>query len=100
MNEEREPNRAIAGHSYRLSSDTSAEAEQFMFDALRKRSSAEKLQMVSQMNATVRALAMSGLRTRFPEDSELQLKIKLVEQYYGEQIAAEIGKKLKKSPHE
>ncbi len=84
---------------YRLSFDTTPEAEDLIFKLLDKRSPAERLQMVSQMNATVRTLAMSGLRERYPHDTDAQLRIRLVELLYGVDIADEFAKKLKNSHH-
>jgi len=80
---------------YRLSADTSPEAEEVLFALLGKKSSAEKLHMVSQMIATVRTLAMSGLRQRYPNESDLQLKIRLAELLYGADAAEKIAQRLK-----
>lgn len=80
---------------YRLSHDTSQEAEDLIFALLSKKCPSEKLQMVNSMNTTVRMLTMSGLRERYPEDSDLKLRIRLAELFYGEDVAFEIAKKLK-----
>ncbi len=82
---------------YRLSSDTTAEVEEVFFELLRKKSPAQKLQMVSQMNATVRTLALSGLRERYPDELDSQLNIRLVEMLYGAAAAQEIAARLKNS---
>jgi hypothetical protein len=82
---------------YPLSADTTPEAEAFLFQLLAKKSPAEKLQMVGRMNASVRELAMSGLRERHPQDSELQLKIRLAELLYGKQLADAIAQRLNHS---
>jgi 3-methyladenine DNA glycosylase AlkC len=80
---------------YRLSADTTEDAEQRFFELLQKKTPAEKLQMVSRMNATVRALSMSGLRERYPDESELLLKRRLAEMLYGAEVAERIFEKLK-----
>ena len=49
-----------------LFSDTQPEAEQVLIDLLRRASVARKLEMLGQMNAIVRQLALQGLRTRHP----------------------------------
>ena len=86
----------MAGYKdYRLSPDTSEEAERLYFELLRKKSVAEKLQMVSEMNATVRTLTMSGLRERFPDATEQQLKIKLAELLHGKEFADVLASRLK-----
>jgi len=83
---------------YPISPDTSPEAEKVLFDLLAKKSAAEKLEMVCQMSATMRTLAMSGLRDRHPNDTELELKIRLAELLYGADIAAKIAEKLNIPP--
>jgi hypothetical protein len=79
---------------YRLSSDTTPEAEELLFELLSKKSPTEKLRMVCDASATVRTLAMSGLSERYPLETEMQLKIRLAELLYGADVAAEIAKKL------
>lgn len=79
---------------YRLSSDTTPEAEELLFELLAKKSPAEKLQMVCQSSATMRTLAMSGLRERYPQDTNFQLKIRLAELLYGADAAKEIAVRL------
>lgn len=80
---------------YRLSADTTEDAEKRFFELLQKKTPAERLQMVSRMNATARTLAMSGLRERYPDESELLLKHRLAEMLYGAEVAEEIFEKLK-----
>lgn len=72
--------------------DTSPEIEALQFKLLRQASPARKLELLAQMNATVRALALSGLRTRHPEDppeiiqrrmADLILGAALAEKVYG-----------------
>ena len=79
----------------RLSPDTTPEAEALYFQLLRKKSGAQRLKMASQMNTTVRTLAMSGLRERYPSEDETQLKIRLAELLYGADIAAQIAVRLR-----
>jgi hypothetical protein len=62
---------------------------------LAQKSPAEKLRMMSQMNATVRSLAMNELRERHPNETELQLEIRLSELLYGADVAREIADRLK-----
>ncbi|MBX9669781.1 MAG: hypothetical protein K2X93_19310 [Candidatus Obscuribacterales bacterium] len=51
--------------------------------------------MVSTMNKTVRSLAIGGLRERYPEDSDVDLRIKLAKLFYGEEVACRIAKRFK-----
>lgn len=82
-------------NDYRLSADTSPEAEELYFKLLRKKSSAEKMQMVDQLNKMVRGLAITGLRERHPEDSEQELKVRLAELLYGRDAAEQISTRLR-----
>jgi len=79
-----------------MSRDTSPEAERVYFQLLAKKSSVERLEMVSQLNAAVRALAMSGLRERYPNETEVDLKVRLAELLYGADVAKRIAKGLGK----
>ncbi len=79
---------------YPLSMDTSPEAEAFLFEQLAKKSTADKVRMVGQASATMRTMAMIGLRQRNPEATEQELKIKFVELFYGPALASEIAKRL------
>ncbi len=47
-------------------SDTSPETERVLFAMLREMPPWRKLEMVAQLNQTVRELALSGLRERYP----------------------------------
>ena len=82
---------------YPISADTTPEAEAVLFDLLAKKTPAEKLQMVSRMNATVRALALSGLRERHPYEDAAQLKIRLAELLYGSAVASELTRKFQRA---
>ena len=64
---------------YPLSSDTTPEAENLICQLLGKKSPVEKLKMVSKMNTIVQTLAISGLRERYPDETDRQLKIRLVD---------------------
>ena len=53
--------------------DTDPQAEAFLVEHLRALSPRRKWHMVSQLNATVRHLALAGLRARFPNANERTL---------------------------
>lgn len=78
-----------------LSADTTPDAEAFLFEQLAKRSAAEKVRMIGQATATMRTLAMIGLRERNPKATEQELRIKFVELFYGPAAASEIAKRLR-----
>jgi hypothetical protein len=79
---------------YRLSLDTALDAEELLFELLGQRSSAEKLLMVCQANSMVRDLTMCGLKERYPNDSEAQLKVRLAELLHGEEFSLQIKHRL------
>lgn len=75
-------------HMSALFSDTSPEAERILIDLWRQAPAWRKLRMVGQMNATVRTLALSGLRQRFPDASEPELRRRLADLLLGPELAA------------
>jgi hypothetical protein len=46
--------------------------------------------MVGQMNATVRLLALSGLRSRYPNDSPARLRRRLADILLGQELADKV----------
>ena len=71
----------------RLFPDTSPEAEQVLMDLLRKAPAWRKLEMVAELNRTVRMLAMSGLRERYPDATEPELRRHLADLLLGPELA-------------
>lgn len=67
--------------------DTSPEAEAVLLRLLRDSPAWRKLKMVGQMNRSVRALALSGLRTRHPNASEGELRRRLADILLGPELA-------------
>lgn len=70
--------------------DTSAEVEALQIQKLRQFSPARKLELLSQMNDTVRALALAGLRSRHPNDSPDMIKRRLADLVLGEALASKV----------
>ena len=68
--------------------DTGPEAEQVLINLLRHASVARKLEMLGQMNAAARQLALLGLRARHPRASEAQLQRYLADLLLGADLAA------------
>jgi hypothetical protein len=58
-------------------SDTDPEAERVMIELARAMPDWKKIEQVFSMIETARAFAMSGLRSRYPEASEEELKKRL-----------------------
>jgi hypothetical protein len=70
-----------------LSSDTSPEAEQVQIRIWRAMPAWRKLEMVAQMNATVRLLALTGLAQRYPKASTAELTRRLAGLWLGDELA-------------
>ena len=71
-----------------LFSDTSPEAEKVLIELMHRASPMRKLEMLGEMNAAARLLAMAGLRARHPEASETQLRRYLADLLLGSELAA------------
>lgn len=67
--------------------DTDPKAEAVLVNLWRSMPPWKKLHMVGEMNATVRHLAMIGLRQRHPGASERELKRRLAGLLLGEELA-------------
>ncbi len=68
--------------------DTEPEAERVLIDLLRKAQVAHKLEMLGELNAAARQLALQGLRARHPEATEAQLRRYLADLLLGPELAA------------
>ena len=71
-----------------LFADTGPEAERVLIELLRQASASRKLEMLGQMNATARQLALQGLRARHPGATEAQLRRYLADLLLGPELAA------------
>jgi len=67
--------------------DTSANAERVQFQIWREMPGWRKLELVAQMNETVRGLAILGLRQRFPNATSLEIKRHYAALALGEDLA-------------
>ena len=56
-----------------LSSDTDPKMEALQIRLWRQASPARKMHLLAQLNASVRLLALAGLRSRYPQASEAEL---------------------------
>ncbi len=70
-----------------FSSDTPPEVEAIILERMRQMSGLEKWRMVAELNAAVRAMAMAGLRQRYPRASEAELRRRLAGLLLGEELA-------------
>lgn len=82
-----------------LSQDTDPEIERLQIEGLRQMPAWRKLAMVVSMNRLVRALALAGLRERYPDDSPAQRQRRLADLLLGAELAARsFGPGLKEGP--
>jgi hypothetical protein len=72
----------------KLFTDTAPEAERVLIELLRRAPVARKLEMLGQMNAAARQLALQGLRARHPGATEAQLRRYLADLLLGPELAA------------
>lgn len=70
--------------------DTRPEAERVQIELLRQAPAWRKLEMVGQMNQTVRTLALSGLRQRYPQATPQELRRRLADLLLGPMLAARV----------
>lgn len=69
------------------SPDTSPEAERVMIELLRRAPIWRRLQLAESMSRTTRLLTMSGIRQRFPQADEDELRRRFAELYLGPELA-------------
>lgn len=66
------------------------EVEQLQIDQLRKMPPWRKLELLSEMNRTVRTLALAGLRQRHPNESLVQHRRRLADLALGPELATRV----------
>jgi len=71
-----------------LAADTHPEAERVLVELWRGASAARKVAMVLSANRTARALALTGLRERYPDESPARLQRRLADLWLGPDLAA------------
>lgn len=79
-----------------LFSDTRPEAEAVLIELLRTAPAWRKLRMMNQLNASVRTLALSGLRQRHPQASPAELRRRLADLLLGPELANQVYGPLEK----
>jgi hypothetical protein len=73
-----------------LSSDTHPKMEALQIQLWRQASPTRKMQALAQLNASARMLAMTGLRSRFPNANEAELRFKLAALILGDELANKV----------
>lgn len=71
-------------------SDTSLEIEKLRIELIRQMPPWKRLYLAGQMIQTVRLLNLSGLRRRYPEASEAELKRRLADLWLGPEMATRV----------
>jgi hypothetical protein len=73
-----------------LSSDTHPKMESLQIQFWRQASPTHKMHMLAQLNASAHTLALAGLRTRYPQASEAELRRRLAGLLLGEELARKV----------
>jgi hypothetical protein len=73
-----------------LYSDTHPKMEALQIQLWRQASPTRKMHMLAQLNASARGLALAGLRSRFPNANETELRRKLAGMLLGEDLARKV----------
>ncbi len=64
--------------------------EDLQIQLLRSASPVRKMEMLAELNASARVLAMSGLRSRYPDAKETELRRRLAGILLGEELARKV----------
>lgn len=70
--------------------DTHPDAEAVLILLLREAPPWRKLEMVDQLNQSVKLMALTGLRQRFPQDDEERIRRQLADLLLGEELALKV----------
>jgi hypothetical protein len=73
-----------------LYDDTHPQMEALQIRLWRQASPTQKMNMVAQLNAAARTLALTGLRAQYPQASEAELRRKLATLLLGEELARKL----------
>jgi hypothetical protein len=71
-------------------SDTHPKMEALQIQLLRQANPTRKMNMLAQLNASARLLAWTGLRSRYPQASEVELRRRLADLLLGEELAHKV----------
>ncbi len=78
-----------------LYSDTHPKMEALQIQLWRQASPTRKMEMLAQLNASVHILALAGLRSRYPQASEAELRRRLAGLLLGEELASKVYGEIK-----
>jgi hypothetical protein len=77
--------------------DTDPKIEQMQIELWRQASPTRKMHMLAQLNASVRILALAGLRSRYPNATETELRRRLADLVLGEELARKVYGEIKRA---
>ena len=80
-----------------LYSDTDPKVEAMQIKMWRQASPTRKMHMLAQLNASVRILALAGLRSRYPNATETELRRRLADLILGEELARKVYGEMKRA---
>jgi hypothetical protein len=73
-----------------LYSDTHPKMEALQIQLWRQASPTRKMHMLAQLNASAQILALEGLRLKYPQDSEAELRRRLADLLLGKELARKV----------
>ena len=73
-----------------LYDDTHPKMEALQIQLWRQASPTQKMNMLAQLNASVRTLALTGLRAQYPQATAEELRRKLAGLLLGEELASKV----------
>jgi hypothetical protein len=73
-----------------LHADTHPKMEALQIQLWRQADPTRKMNMMAQLNASARMLALSGLHSRYPQAGEPELRRKLADLLLGEELARKV----------
>ena len=71
-------------------SDTHPQIETLQLELLRNTPTWKKVELLVQLNKTAHSLALSGLRQRYPQAGEAELRRRLADLLLGEELASKV----------
>ena len=78
-----------------LYSDTHPKMEALQIELLRQATPTRKMEMLAQLNTSACTLALLGLRSRYPQAREAELRRRLAALLLGEELASKVYRELR-----
>ena len=72
------------------SADTSREVEEFLFDHWRSLESWQKFRLIFDQSSAAEGACLSGLRRRYPDATERELRLRLFALKYGRDLSVDV----------